>query len=180
MLGVTVSDGFCLLWGKILRSSLWINESKETRILWVAMLALRDADGVVQASVVGLADAAKLTPDECRVSLKRLLAPDPDDSSGVEEGRRLLEVKGGWRIVNHELYRFSTEAKREIWRQTKAKQRERAKGDATGTPFKKSSPPDGAQAVARRSRAAGDTLEETDAKVQAYYDELAESKKVAK
>lgn len=129
-------SAFCLLWGKILRSSLWINESKETRLLWVTLLALRDVNGEVQASVVGLADAAKLTPQECRTSLKRLLAPDPEDSSGVAQGRRLLEIKGGWQIVNHDLYRFSTEAKRELWRQAKAKQREaktiaRIKGGGT-------------------------------------------------
>lgn len=122
-----MTGGFALLWGSILRSSLWIQESKETKILWVTLLALRDAEGVIRSSVIGLADAAKLSVDECKDSLSVLLAPDPNDSSGVAEGRRLRVVEGGWEIVNHEKYRFSTEAKRAIWRAQKAEQRENEK-----------------------------------------------------
>jgi hypothetical protein len=118
-------NGFALLWGKILDSSIWVKESKETRLVWVTMLAMKNADGVIQASVIGLADRAKVSPDECRMALKIFLSPDPDDTSKVEDGRRIREVSGGWQIVNHDLYRFSTEAKREFWRQTKAEQRNR-------------------------------------------------------
>lgn len=120
-------SGFALLWSKLLRSSLWVQESKETRLVWVAMLALKDHDGVIQSSVVGLADAAKISVEECREALRVLLSPDPDDSSGVEEGRRIREVAGGWQIVNNDLYRFSTEAKREFWRTNKAEYRAKLK-----------------------------------------------------
>jgi hypothetical protein len=119
------NGGFALLWSKTLYSSLWVKESKETRILFLTMLMLKNSDGVVQASVVGLADAAKITPDECRQSLKDLLSPDPDDSSKVDEGRRLCEIPGGWQIVNSDAYRFSSEAKRAFWAQQKAEQRAR-------------------------------------------------------
>lgn len=118
-------SGFALLWGKILRSSLWVQESKETRLVWITLLALRNEDGVVQCSEIGLADAAKVSAKECKEALKVLLDRDPNDSSGVEDGRRLRVVPGGWQIVNHDLYRFSTEAKREFWRQQKAEQREK-------------------------------------------------------
>lgn len=120
-------SSFALLWSSILRSSLWIEESKETKILWVTLLALRDSEGVVRSSLVGLADAAKLTLDECQKSLKVLLDPDEHDSSGVEDGRRLLVVPGGWKLTNHDIYRFSTEAKRLFWAAQKAEQREREK-----------------------------------------------------
>lgn len=120
-------NGFTLLWSKILLSSLWIKGSKETRLLWITFLALKDSNGIVQSSVVGLADVAKITPEECRVALKELIAPDPDDTSGVEEGRRIKEVAGGWFVVNHDLYRFSTAEKREFWRAQKAEQRAREK-----------------------------------------------------
>lgn len=120
-------NGFSLLWNKILESSLWVQESKETRLVWITMLAMKNVDGVVQASVVGLADRAKVSPDECRAALKVLLSPDPNDTSKVEGGRRIREVPGGWQVVNHDLYRFSTEAKREFWRQTKAEQRKKAR-----------------------------------------------------
>lgn len=122
-------SGFALLWSSILRSSLWIQESKETKILWITLMALRDAEGLVKSSVIGLADAAKLTPEECKKSLKVLTSPDKNDSSGVEEGRRLIEVPGGWKITNHDMYRFSTEAKRELWRAHKAEQRAREKAE---------------------------------------------------
>ncbi len=116
-------NGFSLLWGKILDSSIWIKESKETRLVWIALLAMKNYEGKVQASVIGLADRAKVSADECRAALKVFLSPDPDDTSKVEEGRRLREIPGGWQVVNHDLYRFSTEAKREFWRTTKAAQR---------------------------------------------------------
>lgn len=112
-----------MLWGKTLLSSLWIKESKETRLVWITLLMLKDSNGVIEASLVGLADAAKVTVEETREALRILLAPDPDDTSKVEEGRRLRVVAGGWQIVNHDLYRFSTEAKRAFWAATKAEQR---------------------------------------------------------
>jgi len=114
---------FALLWGKILYSSLWVKESKETRLVWITMLAMKDANGIIHASVVGLADAAKVTVEECKEALRIFLSPDPDDTSKIEEGRRIRVVPGGWQIINHDLYRFSTDAKREFWRQQKAEQR---------------------------------------------------------
>ena len=120
-------SGFALLWGKILESSLWIKESKETRLVWVTLLAMKDRKGKVQASLVGLADRAKVTVEECREALRVLTSPDADDTSKVEEGRRIREVAGGWEIINHELYRFSTEARRAYWAEMKALQRKNAK-----------------------------------------------------
>lgn len=120
-------NGFALLWGKILESSIWIKESKETRLVWITMLAMKNSNGEVFASVVGLADRAKVSPDECRTALRVFLSPDPDDTSRVDEGRRIREIPGGWQIVNHDLYRFSTEAKREFWRIQKEEQRHRLK-----------------------------------------------------
>lgn len=113
-----------MLWSKILESSLWVRESKETRLLWITLLAMKNSRGQIFASRVGLADRAKISVEECLKSLKVLMAPDPYDSSGVEEGRRIREIPGGWEIVNHDLYRFSTDAKREFWRVQKSNQRE--------------------------------------------------------
>lgn len=118
-----MANSFALLWQKILRSSLWIKGSKETRLVWITMLALRDSDGFVATSLIGLADSAKVDLDECKAAILELESPDPDDTSGVDEGRRIKKVQGGWQIVNHELYRFSTEAKREFWRNQKAQER---------------------------------------------------------
>ena len=144
-------NGFALLWSKILDSSLWITGSKELRLLWIAMMAMKDSEGKIYASVVGLADRAKITPKECRAALDVLLSPDPEDTSGVEEGRRIREIKGGWKVVNHDLYRFSTEAKREFWRQSKAEQRAIAK-----KPFKKKYNPVRGEAAAVKALKDGD------------------------
>lgn len=118
---------FALLWGKILESSLWVMESKETRLVWITILAMKDKDGKVLASVVGLADRAKVSVEECRKALARLLSPDPQDSSKVEEGRRLRVIPGGWEVVNNDLYRFASDARREVWRLAKADEREKKK-----------------------------------------------------
>ncbi len=118
--------GFVLVWAKTLDSSLWVKESKETRLVFLTLLMMKNSEGQISASVVGLADRAKVTVDECKASLKILLAPDPDDTSKVEEGKRIREIPGGWEIVNHDLYRFSTEAKRAFWAQQKAEQRKLA------------------------------------------------------
>lgn len=118
--------GFTLLWAKMLDSSIWVKESKETRLLWVTMMMMRDFKGQIYSSVVGLANRARISDEECEKSLKILLSPDKNDTSGVEEGRRLREIPGGWEIVNHDFYRFTTEEKREFWKQQKAEQRARA------------------------------------------------------
>jgi hypothetical protein len=86
---------------------------------------MKNSEGVVQSSKVGLADRARVSDKECEESLGVLLSPDVNDTSGVEDGKRIREVPGGWQIINHDMYRFSTEAKREFWRASKAEERER-------------------------------------------------------
>jgi hypothetical protein len=88
---------------------------------------MKDSAGVVQSSVVGLADCAKISVPECREALRVLMSPDKEDTSGVDDGRRIREVPGGWEIINHELYRFSSDAKRAYWAERKAIQRSKQK-----------------------------------------------------
>lgn len=133
-------NGFALLWGKILDSSIWIKESKETKLVWITMLAMKDSEGRIQASIIGLADRAKVSVEECKEALRVFLSPDPDDTSKVEDGIRIREIAGGWEIINHDLYRFSTEAKREFWRQEKEKQRAASKDRKRKRPFKNGKP----------------------------------------
>ena len=145
-----------MLWSKVLDSSIWINGSKEDRLVWITILAMKDKDGIIQASVVGLADRAKVTPAECRASLKVLLSPDKDDTSGVDQGRRIREIPGGWQVVNHDLYRFSTEAKREFWRQQKEEQRRRDAAKAGAWKRKKRRGPLNGEAETLRKVASGE------------------------
>lgn len=51
-------SGYTKLFSSIIDSTIW-RESKETKIVWITMLAKADRYGVVEASLPGLADAAK-------------------------------------------------------------------------------------------------------------------------
>ena len=69
------------------------------------MLALADKRGIVEGSVPGLADLCRVSVEECREGLEKLKAPDPDSRTKDQGGRRIVEVEGGWQLVNHAKYR---------------------------------------------------------------------------
>jgi len=94
---------FVKLHGEILDSSVW-SEPHATRIVWITMLAMADQDGVVRASIGGLAHRARVTNEECRAALACFLGPDPD-SRDRTTGERIEEVPGGWLILNHGNFR---------------------------------------------------------------------------
>jgi hypothetical protein len=116
------------LFHSILASTIW-QESKETKILWVTMLAMTDRDGVVAASVPGLAKMAGLTVPETRTALECLLAPDPDSRTEDFEGRRIAKCDGGWQVLNHRKYRNleCADRRREQVREAVAKHRAKKK-----------------------------------------------------
>jgi hypothetical protein len=91
------------------------------------MLAMTDRDGVVEASVPGLADAARVTTPECMEALERLSSPDPHSRTPDNEGRRIEKVTGGWSILNYEAYRerASEEERRRKNAERQARWRER-------------------------------------------------------
>jgi len=59
-----MSAGYTKLFSSIVHSTVW-RESNHVRLVWVTLLALCDRDGRVEASVPGLADAARVTVPEC-------------------------------------------------------------------------------------------------------------------
>lgn len=121
---------FVKIYSTILDSSVW-GESKDVKLLWVTILAMGGEHGHVEASVGGLARRAGLTREECEVALEVLVSPDPDDKSGVDEGRRIRKTERGWSITNHRLYRdFRTDQQIETAERV---QRHRAKNKAPVT-----------------------------------------------
>lgn len=88
----------------ILTSTIWM-ESDHTRIVWLALLAMADKNGEVQASIPGLANIARVPVESCREAVAKLLAPDPDSRTKDDEGRRLEVIEGGWALLNHGKYR---------------------------------------------------------------------------
>lgn len=97
-------SGYTKLFSSILASTIW-REDKDTRIVWITLLAMADRNGMAEGSVPGLADFARLSVDETRKALIKLESPDPDSRTQVDEGRRIRTVDGGWLLVNHSKYR---------------------------------------------------------------------------
>jgi len=79
------------------------------------MLAMTDECGVVGASIPGLAARAGVSVESCNAAIAKFLAPDPYSRTKAFEGRRIEEIDGGWRLLNHAKYRdiMSTEERRE-------------------------------------------------------------------
>jgi len=96
--------GFTKLFSTIITSSIW-QEDNVTRIVWITMLALADAQGKVDAAVPGLASAARIDLDECERALTILLNPDKYSRTKDFEGRRIEVCDGGWIILNYTKYR---------------------------------------------------------------------------
>lgn len=121
-------SGYTKLFSEIIMSTVW-RENDKTRIVWITMLAIRDRWHVVNASIPGLADAARVSISDCREALHILSSPDPDSRSKDFEGRRIKEVDGGWLILNGEKYRnkMSLDERREYNRIKQAEYRGKKK-----------------------------------------------------
>ena len=136
---------FTKLFSSIISSSIW-RSPKETKVVWITMLAMSDKDGEVWASVGGLADMARVTKGECRKALDELLAPDDDSRTKENEGRRIEEVDGGWLVLNYKKYREMGrgEDRREYFAENKrvnrAKQAECPQVSTVSTPCPRLSP----------------------------------------
>jgi len=130
----------------MLDSSIWM-EDAPTRIVWFTLLMMKDDDGMVKTSSPKvISHKARVSEEEARKALEKFLAPDDDSHLKNDAGRRVRQVDGGLQIINHEAYRFSTEAKRLFWRQQKeekkakqARQIELAKQGRLREPRKKAS-----------------------------------------
>lgn len=92
------------LFGSLLNSSMWCADV-ETKVVWITVLLLADGDGIVWGAVPGIARQAGVEVEACRRALAILTAPDPDSRTPDEDGRRLVAVDGGWRVVNARKYR---------------------------------------------------------------------------
>lgn len=103
--GRRIMTGFTKLFNSIVTSTIW-RESPEVCKVWITLLALADQDGVVEASVPGLADMARVSVADLEVALAKFQSPDRYSRSAENEGRRIEPVEGGWRILNYAKYRF--------------------------------------------------------------------------
>jgi len=118
------------LYSSILDSSVWAQDL-ETRVVWIAMLAMADRDGFVRASPSGLARRANVGPEACAKACATLEAPDPESCNPEHEGRRVEHIEAGWQILNYGLYRtlHDPEVRREQVRQAAKTYRDKKKAD---------------------------------------------------
>jgi CTP-dependent riboflavin kinase len=116
------------LFRSIIESSVWC-ESKETKLVWITLLALKDRNGYVGAALPALAKHAGVSVQECAAALKVLESPDPYSRTKTNGGRRIQTVAGGWNILNHFLHRgkMSAEYRREYKRMKEREYRLRNK-----------------------------------------------------
>lgn len=98
------------LHSSLVHSSLW-TEADHVRLLFITLLAMCDKDGYVAGSRPGLERAACIDWDTAteRDPWKVLMEPDMYSSDRMRapenEGRRIEEVPGGFRLLNFEYYR---------------------------------------------------------------------------
>jgi len=81
------------LFSRILYSSIW-TESYATRLVWIAMLAAMDEDGIVHAATPrNLAALAGVTPEEAEVAVTTLSSPAPTQTMRAD-GSSVFQVAG--------------------------------------------------------------------------------------
>jgi hypothetical protein len=134
------SYSFTKLFSSITESTVW-GEPMPTRIAWSAMLAMADQHGRVMASVPGFAHRARISVDQARKAIECFLSPDPDSRTPDHEGRRIVVIDGGWRLLNYAKYRALKDEESERARNAERQSRFRAKQTVTVTEERYSNAP---------------------------------------
>ena len=99
-----MSMTFTKLFSSITASTIWAAPD-HTRIVWITMLAMADQHGRVWASIPGLANIARVPIEATESALEELMSPDKYSRTKDNDGRRIEEIDGGWRLLNHAKYR---------------------------------------------------------------------------
>jgi len=128
--------GYTKLFSSLIGSTVW-REPDHVRLVWITMLALRNQFHVVEASIPGLADFARVPMDKCQEALAVLMAPDPYSRTKDHEGRRIREVDGGWEILNGGKYRamMNADERREANRIYQQRHQAKKKAKRNGLPL---------------------------------------------
>jgi hypothetical protein len=98
------SRGFAKLDSGIIYSTLW-TQSHDTLRVWIALLAICDAEGRVRSSVPALAHICYIAVERMNEILTEFQGADPYSRIKEHEGRKIKAVEGGWVILNYRRYR---------------------------------------------------------------------------
>ncbi len=125
-------SGYVKLFSSLLDSTVWYTPPA-VKVVWITMLAMADRDGIVEASVPGLASRAGVPREDCELALDIFLSPDLDSRTKDFEGRRIEAIDGGWKLLNYEKYRekASKEEAAEKNRQRQERSRDRRRLSVT-------------------------------------------------
>ena len=121
--------GFTKLWSNIVTSTIWLEDS-DTRVVWITLMALANAKGIVDATIPGLAHQANVSVELCEKALLKFLQPDPYSRTKRFEGRRIKEVIGGWKLINYPQHREKRDA--EYYREYRATKRNQSATERNG------------------------------------------------
>jgi hypothetical protein len=102
--------GWAKLFSSIVTSTIWTEDNVTLRV-WIALLATADAEGVVEGSVPGFANLARVSVEELEAAIEKLSSPDPHSRTPDKEGRRIEAIEGGWLVLNYGKYRKQAQAK---------------------------------------------------------------------
>ncbi len=98
-------SGWTKLFGSIVTSSVWLEDSDTLRI-WIAMLAMADSSDVVDGTIPGFASLCRVSREIMERAIEKFSSPDPDSRTPDHDGRRIEKVPGrGWKILNRKKYR---------------------------------------------------------------------------
>lgn len=119
---------FAPLMSEITDSSVW-EEPYHVRILWLTMLARKQADHVVYADAYRLRKWSNLKSiEEVEEGLRILSSPDERRLGQEFGGRRIEKVEDGWLVLNGQKYEDMMRKISERIRKAKWAREHRAKG----------------------------------------------------
>jgi len=98
-------DAFTKLAPEIVQSSIW-NEPSDIRIVWITLLAIKDAEGYVRGDSQVISRMANVPVESVIIALEKFQQPDKNSHTPDNEGRRIAPAPGGWIVLNHWLYRI--------------------------------------------------------------------------
>lgn|SRR5262249_49110517 len=124
------SRGFTKLDSGIIYSTLWWQSDSTLRV-WIALLALADANGYVRASIPALAKICLKSDEETKQILHTFESPDPYSRIKAHEGRKIKTLEGGWLILNYRWYRGLTQRKPQSHAERQKRYRERQRHNVT-------------------------------------------------
>lgn len=116
----------------ILDSSIWV-EPSDTRVCWITMLAMADANGFVAATAPGIARKACVSLEAARAALLTFESADVDSRSLEADGKRVERVDGGYQILNYAKYREKDHGAAERMRRYRANLALRNASNVTST-----------------------------------------------